>query len=89
MAKSREKIALKASMPAIIMEFGQGWNEDVMAGGRWHNGDAVMMKSYGEGKAVYVGGVEQATGYVMLSNPKKCIFLMPECSLCLIGLMVM
>ncbi|MBT0530721.1 T9SS type A sorting domain-containing protein [Riemerella anatipestifer] len=54
--------------------FGQGWNEDVMAGGRWHNGDAVMMESYGEGKAVYVGGVEQATGYVMVSNPKKVYF---------------
>ncbi|MDY3402127.1 T9SS type A sorting domain-containing protein [Riemerella anatipestifer] len=54
--------------------FGQGWNEDVMVGGRWHNGDAVMMESYGEGKAVYVGGVEQATGYVMLSNPKKVYF---------------
>ncbi|MFX1617162.1 T9SS type A sorting domain-containing protein [Riemerella anatipestifer] len=64
--------------------FGQGWNEDVMAGGRWHNGDAVMMKSYGEGKAVYVGGVEQATGYVMVSNPKKVyfsdagMFIMPD-----------
>ncbi|MDD1524419.1 hypothetical protein CYV15_09405 [Riemerella anatipestifer] len=54
--------------------FGQGWNEDVMAGGRWHNGDAVMMKSYGEGNAVYVGGLEQATGYVMVSNPKKVYF---------------
>ncbi|MDR7796279.1 T9SS type A sorting domain-containing protein [Riemerella anatipestifer] len=64
--------------------FGQGWNEDVMVGGRWHNGDAVMMKSYGEGRAVYVGGVEQATGYVMVSNPKKVyfsdagMFTMPE-----------
>ncbi|MRM95294.1 T9SS C-terminal target domain-containing protein [Riemerella anatipestifer] len=54
--------------------FGQGWNEDVMVGGRWHNGDAVMMESYGEGNAVYVGGVEQATGYVMVSNPKKVYF---------------
>ncbi|WP_425343236.1 VPS10 domain-containing protein [Riemerella anatipestifer] len=64
--------------------FGQGWNEDVMAGGRWHNGDAVMMKNYGEGKAVYVGGVEQATGYVMVSSPKKVyfsdsgMFIMPD-----------
>ncbi|MDR7796280.1 T9SS type A sorting domain-containing protein [Riemerella anatipestifer] len=54
--------------------FGQGWNEDVMVGGRWHNGDAVMMENYGEGNAVYVGGVEQATGYVMVSNPKKVYF---------------
>ncbi|MDY3443938.1 T9SS type A sorting domain-containing protein [Riemerella anatipestifer] len=54
--------------------FGQGWNEDVMVGGRWHNGDAVMMENYEKGKAVYVGGVEQATGYVMVSNPKKVYF---------------
>ncbi|MGV4461324.1 fibronectin type III domain-containing protein [Ornithobacterium rhinotracheale] len=57
--------------------FGQGWNEDVMAGGRWHNGDAVMInnESYGYGRiSVNVGGVEQATGYVMLSNPKKVYF---------------
>ncbi|NHW59011.1 hypothetical protein HA378_28000, partial [Escherichia coli] len=64
--------------------FGQGWNEDVMVGGRWHNGDAVMMENYEKGKAVYVGGVEQATGYVMVSNPKKVyfsdagMFTMPE-----------
>ncbi|NHX21942.1 hypothetical protein, partial [Escherichia coli] len=32
--------------------FGQGWNEDVMVGGRWHNGDAVMMENYEKGKAV-------------------------------------
>lgn len=57
--------------------FGQGWNEDVMAGGRWHNGDAVMInnESYNHGKtSVYVGGVEQATGYVMLSNPYTVYF---------------
>ncbi|WP_252339430.1 VPS10 domain-containing protein [Riemerella anatipestifer] len=64
--------------------FGQGWNEDVMVGGRWHNGDAVMMENYENGKAVYVGGVEQATGYVMVSNPKKVyfsdagMFIMPD-----------
>ncbi|WP_445482587.1 T9SS type A sorting domain-containing protein [Riemerella anatipestifer] len=54
--------------------FGQGWNEDVMVGGRWHNGDAVMMENYEKGKAVYVGGVEYPTGYVMVSNPKKVYF---------------
>ncbi|MDO5616673.1 MAG: hypothetical protein Q4G16_10815, partial [Cruoricaptor ignavus] len=54
--------------------FGQGWNEDVIAGGRWHNGDAVQVASYGEGKNIWVGGVEYATGYVMLSNPYKTYF---------------
>lgn len=54
--------------------FGQGWNDDVMAGGRWHNGNAVMRESYGEGHSLHVSGVEQATGYVMLSNSNKVYF---------------
>lgn len=53
---------------------GVGWNEDVMAAGRWHNGDVVHAASYGEGKSVHVGGVEIATGYVMKSNPWKVYF---------------
>ena len=53
---------------------GVGWNEDVMAAGRWHNGDAVHAATYGEGNAVHVGGVEIATGYVMKSNPWKVYF---------------
>lgn len=54
--------------------FGQGWNEDIMVGGRWHNGDAVLTDNYGEGNALHIGGVEQSTGYVMLSEPNKVYF---------------
>nr|WP_185147438.1 hypothetical protein [Ornithobacterium rhinotracheale] len=75
--KSRVENRVNGIYAADFWGFGQGWNEDVMAGGRWHNGDAVMInnKSYGDGRiSMYVGGVEQATGYVMLSNPKKSIF---------------
>lgn len=53
---------------------GVGWNEDVMAAGRWHNGDVVHAATYGEGNTVHVGGVEIATGYVMKSNPWKVYF---------------
>ncbi|MCK0199959.1 fibronectin type III domain-containing protein [Ornithobacterium rhinotracheale] len=87
--KSRDKAENRVNgiYASDFWGFGQGWNEDVMAGGRWHNGDAVMInnKSYGHGKiSVKVGGVEQATGYVMLSNPKKVyftdagMFIMPD-----------
>lgn len=54
--------------------FGQGWNEDIMAGGRWHNGDAVHLSSYGEGNTLYIGGVEYATGHVLPSEPRKVYF---------------
>ncbi len=53
---------------------GVGWNEDVMAAGRWHNGDVVHAATYGEGNSLHVGGVEIATGYVMKSNPWKVYF---------------
>ncbi len=54
--------------------FGQGWNEDIMAGGRWHNGDVLHADYYGEGNTLHVGGVEQATGHIMLSEPRKAYF---------------
>ncbi len=54
--------------------FSQGWNEDVMAGGRWHNGDVVHTARYGEGNTLHIGGIEWATGHVMLSNPNKVYF---------------
>ena len=54
--------------------FGQGWNDDVMVGGRWHNGNAVMRDTYGAGNSLQVSGVEQPTGYVMLSSPNKVYF---------------
>lgn len=54
--------------------FGQGWNEDFMAGGRWHNGDVVHSAGYGEGTTLHVGGVEQSTGHVFLSRPRTAYF---------------
>ncbi|WP_051617650.1 hypothetical protein [Prevotella sp. HUN102] len=54
--------------------FGQGWNEDIMAGGRWHNGDVLHASAYGQGNTLHVGGVEQSTGHVMLSRPRKAYF---------------
>lgn len=54
--------------------FGQGWNEDIMAGGRWHNGDVVHHSNYGEGTTLHIGGVEYATGHILLSQPRKVYF---------------
>ena len=53
--------------------FDQGWNEDVMVGGRNHNGDMAQMDRY-NGAAIHMGGSETATGYVLLSNPRKVAF---------------
>lgn len=59
---------------AQFVGYGLGWNKDVMAGGRWHNGDAVMAENFGLGNSIHVGGVESPTGYVMLSNSHRVYF---------------
>ena len=63
--------------------FDQGWNEDVMVGGRNHNGNMSQMDRY-NGVSLYMRGSERSTGYVFLSNPRKVAFsdsenvLMPD-----------
>ena len=45
-------------------EIDQGWNEDVLVGGRYHNGNTGYVNGYGVGKFLSLGGGESATGYV-------------------------
>ena len=53
--------------------FDQGWNEDVMVGGRNHNGNMSQLDRY-NGVTLSMRGSERATGYVFLSNPRKVAF---------------
>ena len=48
--------------------FGSGWNEDVLVGGLYHNGNLAYHENYGAGNFLELGGGEAATGYV---NPGK------------------
>ncbi len=43
---------------------GQGWNEDVLVGGLYHNGVLGYVGSYGVGNFLALGGAEPASGYV-------------------------
>jgi len=43
--------------------FDTGWNDDVMVGGRYHNGNTAITEKYG-GRFMRMGGGEAATGYV-------------------------
>ena len=54
--------------------FGQGWNEDIWAGGRYHNGDAAYHENYGKGNTMFLGGAEQGTGYVNQLDNRKMYF---------------
>ncbi len=43
---------------------GSGWNEDVLIGGSYHNGNIGFHENYGSGNFISIGGGEAPTGYV-------------------------
>ena len=54
---------------------GSGWNEDILVGGRYHNGDAALfMPNYGLGQSLFLGAAEQGTGYVNPLNNRHTYF---------------
>lgn len=59
---------------AAFWGFDQGWNDDIMVGGRYHNGNAARRDGYPDGEYLQLGGGEAATGYVNYSNEKKTYF---------------
>ncbi len=51
--------------------FDSGWNEDVLVGGRYHNGNMAWHESFPDGKFYRMGGAEAATGYVNPGDARK------------------
>ncbi len=54
--------------------FGSGWNEDIIVGGRYHNGNTVWHENYGPQTYLRMGGAESPTGYVHPINNKQVYF---------------
>jgi photosystem II stability/assembly factor-like uncharacterized protein len=54
--------------------FGSGWNEDVLVGGLYHNGNLAYYENYGNGVFLELGGGEAPTGYVNPGNNRKTYF---------------
>ncbi len=53
--------------------FDQGWNEDLVVGGRYHNGNTAIAEFYGE-KALRMGGAESPTGWVIKGKSRMAAF---------------
>ncbi|MGB1307484.1 MAG: T9SS type A sorting domain-containing protein [Oceanihabitans sp.] len=49
----------------------QGWNYDVLVGGRYHNGNAAFYQTYGAGNFISLGGGEAPTGYLNKGENRK------------------
>jgi photosystem II stability/assembly factor-like uncharacterized protein/PKD repeat protein len=54
--------------------FGTGWNEDVLVGGRYHNGNTGWYENWNEGECLGLGGGEASTGYVNPGAGRKTYF---------------
>jgi PKD repeat protein len=54
--------------------FDQGWNDDVMVGGRYHNGNMGYHEDYPANEYFALGGGEAPTGYVNYSDERKTYF---------------
>ncbi len=44
--------------------FGSGWNDDLLVGGRYHNGNTAHRNGFEQGQFLRLGGAEAPTGYV-------------------------
>lgn len=53
--------------------FDQGWNEDIVVGGRYHNGNTALADFYGS-KALRMGGAESPTGWVVQGKNRHVAF---------------
>lgn len=53
--------------------FDQGWNEDLIVGGRYHNGNTAIADFY-QPKALRMGGAESPTGWIMKGKSKHVAF---------------
>lgn len=51
--------------------FDAGWNEDILVGGRYHNGNMGFHQSFPAATVYRLGGAESATGYVNPGPDRK------------------
>jgi photosystem II stability/assembly factor-like uncharacterized protein len=54
--------------------FAQGWNEDIIGGGKYHNGNSILSEAYPAGKATDHQGGESATGFYMMGRKRHIAF---------------
>ena len=63
----------KGILGSDMWGFDQGWNDDIVVGGRYHNGNTALSDTYGN-KALRMGGGESATGWVLQGKSRHVAF---------------
>ncbi|MFT5478483.1 MAG: photosystem II stability/assembly factor-like uncharacterized protein, partial [Planctomycetota bacterium] len=54
--------------------YAQGWNEDFMVGGRYHNGNTALHENYPARQALRLGGAESPTGWALHGRERFAAF---------------
>lgn len=72
-ATSRYFARINGIVGSDMWGFDQGWNEDLIVGGRYHNGNTAIADFYGE-KALRMGGAESPTGWVLQGRSRHVAF---------------
>jgi photosystem II stability/assembly factor-like uncharacterized protein len=57
--------------------FDLGFNTDQMGGGKYHNGNDIFNPNWNNGKSLFVGGAEEATGKSIFSRPNSLAYFGP------------
>ncbi len=66
-------VRVNGLMGSDFWGFDQGWNEDLVVGGRYHNGNTSMADFY-QPKSLRMGGAESPTGWVMQGKSRHVAF---------------
>ncbi len=64
----------KGLLASDFWGFGSSWNEDLVVGGRYHNGNTAYRPSFEDGRFLRLGGGEAATGYVQPGGDQIAFF---------------
>lgn len=67
------RVAIDGIVGSDFWGFDQGWNEDIMVGGRYHNGNTAITDFYGD-KALRMGGAESPTGWILQGKSRHVAF---------------
>ncbi|MCF6357911.1 MAG: hypothetical protein L3J54_08905, partial [Draconibacterium sp.] len=65
---------IKGLIGSHMWGFDQGWNEDIVVGGRYHNGNTAITDAYGN-KALRMGGAEKPTGWIIHGKSHQAVFM--------------
>lgn len=71
--QSGHLVRINGIVGSDLWGFDQGWNEDLLVGGRYHNGNTAMADFYGD-KALRMGGAESPTGWVLQGKSRHVAF---------------